>query len=291
MVDDEGPAQWSIDEDNIQEWPAEVAQLENYRQGSLIERPPFAYHANSQLPLWGLTQRDPEPSADAMLEMRPEDRPPYGMIITQSCDIYGTGSKKKPWVQVVPVYRLPDNDTRWGRAREWKVSYMVPIQSLGQRWVADLRIEMPVEKSYLIGKAPAGLLEDSARLEEHLRNQRGRIALADSIHERLLTPLSEWLRNLQDSELGVEFGARVTAAFVAVGGDVLMNPTVVQLIFLCSEPLSEQLVGSVQEWWDGLGDNQPWELLDNRYVAGDEDIPLSEQLSWYRLDLAALSES
>lgn len=290
MADDGGPAPWSIDEDSIQ-WPAEAAELEAYRQGSLVEHPPFAYHANSNIPFWGLTQADPEPSTDSLIEIADEDRPPYGMIVTQSCDIYGAGSAKKPWVQVVPVYRLADEDPRWGTVRNWKMSYLVPVAALGDRWVGDLRIEIPIEKSWLIGKQPVGEIEEASRLEEHLRNQRGRMALADSIHDLLLTPLSNWLQENHDSERGTEFMERVTDAFVAVEGDVLMKPTVAQLIFVCHEPLSEQLASALQEWWDGLNPERPWELLDNRYVSSDESVPLSEQRAWYPLPLAAMSGS
>ncbi len=290
MVDDPNPQEWSIDADSLTDWPEQANELEKFRQGSLIDHPPFAYHANSLVPLWGVTSRDPEPAADSLIEVGHDDRPPFGMIVTQSCDIYGKGSNRKPWVQVVPAYRLPDADVRWGQARDWKIRYMVPIASLGDRWIADLRIEIPIEKSWLLGREPTGAVEDALQLEEHLRNYRGRFALADSIHDFLLTPLGEWMRNLHVDH-SAEFAASVSDAFLAVGGDALMNPTVVQLILVCRTPLSEALSQSLDNWWDGLGADRPWELLANRLVGGDDSIPLSEQRAWYSLDLAAVADS
>ncbi len=286
-----------IDEGILQPWPdAVVERLAQYRQGSLVERPPFAYHASGMYPLWVASRLAAEDPEDELLlvELDIADGPPYGIITTQSCDVDEEGKNRKPWVQLAPVYELPSENPSLGNVRAWKYAYLAPVTALGPTWVVDLRIELPVEKSWLVRQPPRpGFTtpEEFDRFARFLGGHRTRLQLATAVHERLLKPLGASLVVLAKEEPGVHeaFGTEVKHLFIDVRGDPLL-PEAIQLIFVGERSVNETVVGWLEAWWERVYSRSdlPFTLLPNRYLAFD-DVRFAEQRTWLEPELARLA--
>jgi len=166
-----------IDEHIKRPWPPEVAQaLARFKQGDLIARPPFFYGRHPTLELF-----DAGGAADGdsrVHELHPDDAPPYGVITTQTCDLDEQGTPTQPWFQVSPVSPLSDEAIL-------NKAYIVELTgSLGARYVADLRIELPVEKTLLVGREPIAGFATEEEAEEFARLlgvRRARAALANEL--------------------------------------------------------------------------------------------------------------
>lgn len=149
MIDDALPATW----------PAEVvAAARRFKQGDLVERPPFFYHRVDALRVWKARVEDED--GEGLVELTDEQRPPYGLITTQTCDLFeDTPRPRQPWFSVAPAYDYSpylkqgqEKQIKRGRFR-----YLVHLSSPrlpDGLWVADLRLEVPVEKSWLVGREP-----------------------------------------------------------------------------------------------------------------------------------------
>jgi hypothetical protein len=148
-------------DDNLLPWPPEVDDaLASFRCGIVIERPPFAYHAVGAYALWSASSLLGETEELVMMELAEEDRPPYGIITTETCDLLEEDREQKirPWFQVSPVLDLGhlDNNAKSGieNLRYTYLSRLTGPAFLGGFYVADMRISIPVEKSALVGRMP-----------------------------------------------------------------------------------------------------------------------------------------
>jgi hypothetical protein len=136
-----------IDEHINRPWPPEVAQaLAPFKQGDLLEKPPFFYGRHPTIEL--VDAGGPGGTESQVHELHPDDAPPYGIITTQTCDLNKQGTPTQPWFQVSPVYVVGDE-------RILDKAYAVELTGPpADRFVADLRIELPLEKSLLVGREP-----------------------------------------------------------------------------------------------------------------------------------------
>ena len=195
-----------IDEELIDPWPAELIEaLEGWKQGDVVKEPPFLYAADLSRPLHGLAlamagQEAADgynPISGDLVACEAEDvafRPPYGIITTQTCDMSERGRPAQPWFQVAPVYRssrpadatLPRYQVRLDRP-----------EFNGEPWVADLRIEVPVEKTALIDRTPiASFASETGYIVfgTRLGHRQARAALADELEAAVIQPLRNRLR-------------------------------------------------------------------------------------------------
>jgi len=288
-----------IDRGNDQPWPEAVAgKLAAYRQGSLVVSPPFAYHASTLHPIWAASRLiQPGPNPLELIELDPDNRPPFGIVTTQSCDIDEEGRNKKPWVQVAPVYEIPADDPNLGNVRAWKTHHLAPVIGLGPTWVADLRIELPIEKSWLVLQPPRDgftTAEEFQKFGDHCGRYRSRQGVGTSIYDLLLTPLEDHLRSLRSShpQLSAAFTDDVEHLYLAIAGDHLA-PRAVQLIFVSPAPLAAELIAQLDTWWEsafGGIQTTPFSVLSNRYLSFDE-IRFTELRTWVEQDLARLNAS
>ena len=96
-----------IDQHIKRPWPREVLEaLRLFKQGDLIDKPPFFYAALPPLEIFdagGLIDEEPQ-----VVELHPDDAPPYGIITTQTCDLDEQGEPSQPWLQVSPVYEVEE---------------------------------------------------------------------------------------------------------------------------------------------------------------------------------------
>lgn len=288
-----------IDGGNDEPWPQELLDvLVEFQQGSLVPRPPFAYHAASVNPIWAATRSAAEAATDRelLVELDPSDRPAFGIVTTQSCDIDERGAPRRPWVQLAPVYELRSDDNRLPKARHWKVSYLAPTTALGPDWVADLRIEFPVEKSWLVLQRPQPAFKNEvefAKFSNHCGFIRQRPAVANEVEEYILDRLGESLRALRKAERSAYdlFVAHVRRLFLAVSGDPL-SPHAVQLVFVSSaNPFPPAVRTFLENWWEDAFAGKietGFTVLPSQLLATSDSVPIGEQLAWVEWDLARL---
>lgn len=284
-----------IDDGNTPLWPPEVTEkLRHFRQGSVIPSSPFTYHADATSPIWQATiNAVPEDDPVLLVDLDPADCPPYAIVTSHSCDVDEEGANRKPWVMLAPVYRLPD-DPRLGQIRAWQMAYLAPIPALGNDWVADLRIEFPVEKSWLVRHEPTDgytTLEGFARFSRFCGDHRRRPALATSIWVKFIWDLRDRLVQLakEDRALHGEFAKGVAHMYLAVNGDALIEPEVVQAIFVSDDPLPASVQNWLDAWWvDVLTKGPPFDILGNRYLTF-EQVGFRELRAWHEIELARVA--
>src|SRR5664280_2915431 len=126
-------------------------------QTSVIEKPPIFYAAVTAYAIHSQTKALGALSTDVDIAvLNPGDTPPFGLITTQTCNICEEARMpKQPWIQVVPVYAVDITALKPGQRRlieKDRVGHLVALTSptfASGLWVADLRLEVPLEKSVL----------------------------------------------------------------------------------------------------------------------------------------------
>ena len=238
-------------------WPGQVqAAAAAFRQGDLVERPPFFYGADIAHPVWDFTKQAADAGDEGeLLEIHKDDRPEYGIITTQSCDLTedGVSKPKKPWFQVAPLIdaRVLDSvlvgDVSRGRVR---YLYLVPSPDVGD-WVADLRIEVPLEKSWLVGRKPiAGFsgLEAYQQFTRCLGNLRSRAAIEPGVCRDLVDNLRAHLASRAANEPAALKG--VDRVMLRVIGE-RAAPSAVEVIVVPPADAPDPAVReSFEHWYD-----------------------------------------
>jgi hypothetical protein len=230
-------------------WPESVlAAARRFRQGHLVQAPPFFYWATPAHGIWALTATADASADEEVFELETEDRAAYGLITTQTCDI-NEAKPKHPWIHVAPVEQMAEGDLA-AMVRQHRVSYLVPLNppTLEGFWVADLRLEVPVEKSWLVGCHPVESYSTEAdyeRLAERLSHKRERPALADALVEGVYQPLTAWLGR----RAGREASTGVREIRFRLGGTRLV-PTAAGLVLIKDEPWSAAERAVWDRWWD-----------------------------------------
>ncbi len=111
-------------------WPTELAtRLDTWQTGDLLTRPALSWA--------GLAGEDPVTGTpagdDDAYDWQPiADRDfvaPYGMLVSQTCDVIATGAgAKHPFVEIVPVFRRNDLDKGERRdIEQFKSMYQVAL--------------------------------------------------------------------------------------------------------------------------------------------------------------------
>ena len=124
----------------------------------VIERPPFSYHALGRYALWSASMQAENADEVVLIELADEDRPPYGVITTETCDLLEEGRDRKirPWFQVAPVLDLGHLDEQFKTTiQKLRMTYLSRLTGphfTNGFFVADLRISIPIEKSALVGR-------------------------------------------------------------------------------------------------------------------------------------------
>lgn len=246
---------------NREEWPAGVLDgLSDWEQGDIVASPPLFYFADPALPVWAATRSYMDASTGPEIVI-PSDavQPPYGLVTSQTCDIAEFDSKQpmRPWVQIAPVYEVTNKGwkkklKRGGGKKYW---LHVPELDAGKVWAADLRIEVPVEKSWLSQQRRfLGLdsEEEKLRVAERLAWIRGRPAFSSDFNETILRSLSEVVYQLDevgdDDKLSAEYDEKVVE--IVAGVDSLLAPTTAQVVVVTQRVLSDAFKERLQGWWD-----------------------------------------
>lgn len=241
-------------------WPAEVLDaVARFKQGHLVESPPFFYVAAPKHGVWNFTREAGDPNlCGDLLEVAAEDTSPYGLITTQTCDLNEQSvSPKQPWIKIAPVYPA-DSILKPGQDKQitnHAVGHLVkltnPMLPTGF-WVADLRIEVPIEKSWLVGRRPIAGFADEAgylKLAERLARRCDRPALANVISEEVVRALKQGLQKLSKTEKA-ELLQHVKELRLLTDGNRL-NPVAAQLMVITVDNPAPLIVQKwFDEWWD-----------------------------------------
>jgi hypothetical protein len=246
-------------QEGLQEgWPRGItAAVDPFQQGHLIENPPIFYATDLRGPIWGPGRTIAEEASSEALgvevvELDPEDGPPYGVITSQTCEIAEDRPEPlHPWIQVAPVYRCDPGSKLLERDF---VVRLDPPGLAGEVWVADLRLETPLEKSLLLGRKPIEAFGDQGGYEDfgnELGGRRGRPALGGAIYE-VFTATMLAVRNVNKTskktvkrfrddiykmKLGIEQGSR-------------LEPQAARLYVVTRKEPGEEMKKFFADWWD-----------------------------------------
>ena len=238
-------------------WPADVLEsLRVWEQGDVVTAPPFFYFADPARPVWAATVAAAEMTSEPhVVVLDEETSPPYGLITTQSCDICEEDSKKpcRPWVQVAPIYD--------GRSWAKKMSegrgplFLLHIPGLGDDrfWVADLRLEFPIEKGWLASqeRLPGFTTEVGRRI---IRQRLGRIKDRPAFSREFLFTLCKPLDDFMDLSLEGSEGAGTVAKVreLLVRVDDETRPSTAELCVITTTAATRDLVALFNDWRDTL---------------------------------------
>jgi hypothetical protein len=168
------------------------------------------------------------------------------MVLSQGCDLVKT---KFPFATVVPVYdATPVLGTQHQAAAKagmiWHLVRLTAPWAADGLWVADLRLEMPLDKMVLASQQPIEGFSDEtgyARLAERLGAVRQRPAVPQPSIDHVVKPLREALS--QRRKAGVE--PLVGVREVRVLSNDPVAPTAVT-VFVVAEDGAQQ--PDVAEW-------------------------------------------
>ncbi|MCM2427547.1 hypothetical protein [Streptomyces sp. RKAG337] len=172
------------------------------------------------------------------------------MITTQGCDLL---KRTHTWISVAPVYDAAEyfDKGKLGQIRAGYILHLLPLAppwgETGQKWVADLRIEIPVEKTVLIGHTPLESYAnegDYIRVPQRLAHLRQRPDVAEDCLTHVSQPLFDWV-NQQEEAAQERMCASVD--HVRIWQDRYDAPTRAQIILIMREGLEE---AHDQELWD-----------------------------------------
>ncbi len=236
-------------------WPnGLLSKLREWEQGDVVANPPLFYFADPSIAIWEATRAYAESSSGPEVILPPDEvLPPYGIVTTQTCDIAEEESSRpvRPWVQIAPIYPV----TTWKRKkleggkgpRYW---LLVPDLHEDGVWVADLRIEVPVEKSWLAGQTRVKGFENETEkriVGRRLAWLRGRPAFSQELNE-IQQALFDFLDRMESAELDTHETLLDQLEEVVVQVDSYLAPTSVQLVFLTNVPLADDCRRWLSEW-------------------------------------------
>lgn len=240
-------------------WPSGLLQhLALFRQGSLLERPPFFYFADPTVPVFASTGAyAPDSEGPEVVELPVESAPPYGLITTQTCDLTEEDSATpvRPWVQVAPVFDAETSlDSGWKKKLKKRSGpqYLLWIPNLDGFHVADLRIEMPIEKGWLMDRRPIeGFGDDGpAIVGDRISRLRSRPALPAVVVELVQRSLRQARKTLKATDK-VTFDALEEQVFeLGVQVNDPKAPSTVGVSFLLVEEISQEAWDWCQTWGD-----------------------------------------
>jgi len=271
-------------------WPDEVQPAaQPFLQGHLIERPPFAYGADLRNPVWSATRALAEETAEEergleVVDLDEDQRPPYGIITSQSCDLTEEGRPPtQPWFGVFPVYKVPPDADYIHRDF---IHRLDPPELEEGLWIADMRIELPLEKGVLVGRKPIDAFPDEAgyiRFANLIARRLGRPALHTVFNEMFYETTSE----LNKSSKTVKKQSRRVREKLhglrlnIVDGDRL-DPAAARLHVVTQEEANEETRDWFGQWWDlarQVADRHGLELLPVTFMsAKDIDLALYDSL-------------
>jgi len=242
-------------------WPEQVSKaLDPFKQGHLIERPPIFYAGDLEHAVWSPSRAlaaeamdAGETPGEAIVELEPDQGPPFGLITSQTCEIVEERPDPlQPWVQVAPVYCC---DPELGLLdRDFVVRLNPPDLDGGEAWIADLRIEVPVEKGMFVGRDPIEAFPTEADYDELgdlLGQRRGRPALHGVFHDVLNVTMGNMKR---ESKTMRKKARRIREGIyklkLAIEDGTRLEPIAAKLYVVTQGTPTEEAREWFDDWWN-----------------------------------------
>jgi hypothetical protein len=266
-----------IDEGLGEPWPEPVRNaVGRFLQGHLIERPPLFYAADLRHPVWQTTRLLAETVAehergDDFVDVAEAQRPLYGIITTQSCDLAEERpDPRQPWLAVAPVFRIAPGSSLIDRDY---IYALAPPTINSELWIADLRIEMPLEKSLLVGRTPIPAFPDEAGaigFANFLARRRGRPALSSVFHE-VLSVTTRQLKDVNNAQrkLARRARANIYKLMLAIEDGTYLSPIAAKLYVVTDGEATNDAKAWFDLWWNearAVGAQHGLQLLPNGWL-------------------------
>lgn len=195
------------------DWPKRLkTHLDQFRQGHVITDIPVFFANLGAEHLWSQPRRLISAAAPE-IAAEPDGVLHRAIVLTQGCDIVRPNT---PWVTVAPVYdatrRL--NPGQRGSAKGGQTGHLVHITARwaeGGFWVADLRLELPVEKTLLLARTPLdGFCDETGygQFAERLGARKMRADVPNEVLEHVRAPLFQAVRSRSDQGITLNEGVR-----------------------------------------------------------------------------------
>lgn len=284
-------------------WPDGLLDhLQRFRQGDLIAGFPALYLGDPDSPGHAQTAAYAD-SGPGVIEFEPF---PFGMVLTQTCDIREENSKRpsRPWVHVAPVYNgeakyKPDPDSATERSllgsniRSMLVNGGGPLYLLFLKdfnpepglWVADLRLIVATDKGWLAGRAPIRAFDTEVARRDvgrRLAMLQMRPAFDERFEAAVRRPLIRALRVLDaDSALHDAIYREVHQFAVRSDDNINMSRAEVWILSLAplSEPVRQWFEAQGAEWQASAADSGfdllPTQFSDLRSMTAEEYLSLT----------------
>jgi hypothetical protein len=252
-----------LDDGLPKDWPDGVREASRIlRQGDVLDLRPLFYLVDSRRPVWLLSRALAEKQAAAgdgfglsVAELDPESRvaPAFAILTSQTCDI---GEQAEiwefPWVQVAPVYQIHDAQLL---QRDYFVRLTGPDFQLAA-YVADLRLELPVEKGVLVGVNifPGFETEnDAIDFAETLGRRRQRAAVASVVNTHIRETMSAKVNAKRPAWRKIR--DQVHKIMLAIENDgTRADPRVVRVFVVSADPVDTDTRQWFDEWHAGSVD-------------------------------------
>jgi len=235
-------------------WPPGVLErLKSFVQGDVIPAPPLFYWADPSVAVWQPTAAAGIDEPDVVVVDELAD---LTIITSQTCDIgeEDAATPVKPFVQVAPVYDASGRADRNLLEKRKGPAYLLHLPELaGGFFVADFRLEMPVEKGWLseqpISKAFAS--EDAQEeVGRRLRRLRERPAFSRRFMENIAAPLADAIRALRKTDRD-QFNRIVrNVDQIRVRVDSRLNTTTAELFVVGGTRVPGDVAEWFRDWWD-----------------------------------------
>ena len=221
----------------------------------LVRDPPILFHAALDHPITAAAEAGAVSGSveGIAAPIWVEPGPPWGIVTTQTCDLQeadegGVRTPKRPWFTVAPVYFQACSLSEASALQRGKThAYLFAVPALGATsdglWVADLRLEVPIEKGWLVGRdtQPGFKSEgDSIRLAGRLSLLKSRFAFPFET-QAFIDACTAKLRQIE-----ARCCTSVEGRFEC--GRTARDPEHVRLVVLTEDPLSGATVTEIREW-------------------------------------------
>jgi len=252
-----------IDDGIAEQWPPEVLEaLARFKLGDLIAEPPVQFARNPDYPLWTPIGEEVAPGGPELVQLGAHQRPEMGIITTQTCDLNEQRPyPAQPFFQVSPCYKLAGEQEALAALIERGFIYRLSAAELGEgTWVADLRLEVALEKSLLVGRKPITAFASEAEeieFAEKLGRRRDRAALGNVVSQILDRQMRNQINN--NSNKAKRVFDSVHSLGLAIVEGARLNPVTVQMHVITRQPAAaaeeveeraNELRDWFERWWD-----------------------------------------
>ncbi len=261
------------------DWPHEVLEAcEAFACGDVVEAPPYFYFADPQFAVMERTKDyfDHDYAGPDIIDAT-DWAAPYGVVTTQTCDVGEIDFDRPsfPFISVAPIFDATDviNASNLSLLRSGKrIGPFVHLPLLTDCqpgfWVADFRLELPIEKSWLVGRTPIKgfATEEAARMiPSALHDLRSRPAWAKVVNVCVEGGLRRHLDELKKGNR--DLYKRVVGEIDEVGvrADSMLEPS---LVTIAAFTAANGLSADVRSWWVRTTEAIASDLATNGVQAG-----------------------